>query len=55
MDNKIEIGDTVELSEPIRGYDMGEVVDLDGRRVRIRLTSGYEISVWESDIAEVYR
>ena len=45
-----EIGDTVRLLRAERGYFVAEVVDFDGVKLVLEVSSGYQFSVYEDEI-----
>ena len=50
--NDYEIGDSVELLLPYRGYRYATVVNFDGNKIIIQLDSGLEISVYADELKE---
>jgi hypothetical protein len=53
MSDDFEIGDSVELVTPYKGYRYGEIIDFDVRRIVVELTSGKIITVWADEIKKV--
>ena len=47
-----QLGDTVRLIEPYRGWSAGEVTGFDGARVIVTLTNGKEVSVYEDELED---
>ena len=51
MDNdELKAGQSGTLKEPYWGYRHVEFVEYDYPRVRVQLSSGLEISVWEDEV-----
>ena len=51
MDNdELQEGQTGTLKQPYLGYRHVEFVESDYPRVRVQLSSGLEISVWEDEV-----
>ena len=52
MQREYQIGDTVYLEKPVRGYRYAEVVGFDGNRLIVRTTSGMEVTVYTDELKE---
>jgi hypothetical protein len=50
MEREFRIGDNAYLKEPFRGYRYVEVVGYDGLRLVVRLSNGYETTVYEDEL-----
>ena len=50
--DEMDIGDTVRLGEPYKGWGVGEIIDFDYPYVLVELTNGKEIQCWPDELKE---
>ena len=50
MAKEIEVGSYAYLKEPVKGYRRVEVIEFYGRKVLVRTESGWEFTVYISEL-----
>jgi len=48
----LEVGDVVNLREPVKGYRRIEIVEFYGRDILVRTESGWEFAVREDELED---
>jgi len=52
MENKYQIGDYAYLKRPELGYRYVDIIGIEGERLLVRVTSGYEFTVYPDELED---